>query len=75
MDVEGGCEQRCALRVEEMSRPKVAGVMGTAEHDLQGTTRKRLGDDTRSVDAALRSKRGEEDGSLTAAVTSGTACS
>src|SRR5262245_13879080 len=33
VEVEGNGEERRSLRVDEMPAPKIAGVVGTAEHD------------------------------------------
>jgi len=59
IDVKRHREQRGSLRVDEMSAPKIAGVVRTAEHDLRRTGGKPLGNDIRSVDAALGFKRAE----------------
>src|SRR5580765_1470525 len=34
VDVEGHCEQRRSLSVEEISVPKIAGVVRTTKHDF-----------------------------------------
>ena len=62
IDVERDGEQRGSLRVDEMSAPKIAGVVRAAEHDFRRTGGKALGNDVGSVDAALGFKSGEKNG-------------
>src|SRR6185436_18349151 len=62
--VERDGEQCGSLRVNEITAPKITGIVSPPDHDLRGTRGKALSNDVGSIDAALRSKSGEKDGVL-----------